>query len=428
MKHIPVDRPDVGIHARSRGVVKSQIFHAVVCIALWLLMTLPVQSDNHESEDREVLYWVAPMDPNFRSDQPGKSPMGMDLVPVYADQRGSGDQVVVSPQMMQSLGIRTEPAERSRLWRRIDTIGTVAVDENRVSHIHLRVDGWVENLQVKSTGERVRKGQRLFDLYSPELVNAQKEMLQTQRSGDALMISASRERLIALGVDEETIRTVSETAKTTRLVPVYAPQDGIVSMLHIADGMFVEPRMSLMTLADLSSVWVLADVYEKQVDWVKTGQMAEVQLSYLPGKVFSGVVEYIYPELDPISRTLRVRLRYDNPGELLKPNMYGQVQLYAGAIEETIVIPLQSLIRSGQQDRVIVALGEGRFEARQVKAGIESGNYVEILSGLSESEEVVVSGQFLIDSEASLNASFSRMSPDEAAVTAPEGHGQGDGS
>jgi len=356
-----------------------------------------------------VLYWVAPMDPNYRRDKPGKSPMGMDLVPVYADENAQVDTVSINPEVVQNLGVRTEIAERTRLWRGIDTVGYVDYDESRVSHIHLRTEGWIENLAVKSEGERVKKDERLFDLYSPELVNAQKEFVTALSSGNKSLIRASKSRLAALGVSDSQIKQIEKTRQTRHHISIFAPQDGVVSSLMVREGMFVKPSMNVMSLGDLSSVWLLAEVFEKQAQWVRVGQDAEVRLSFVPGHVWQGKVEYIYPSLDPKTRTLKVRLRFENPDEGLKPNMYANVRILGGPKENIIVIPLEGLIRTGREERVIIDLGEGRFEARDVVSGIESGDYVEIIQGVDEGEHVVTSGQFLIDSEASMRAGIKRM-------------------
>ena len=380
-------------------------------ISLLAATVLPADRPAMAEEEKEILYWVAPMDPNYRRDKPGKSPMGMDLIPVYAgDEDDGGSTVTISPAVVQNLGVRTARAELTRLWRGIDTVGYVGYDESRVSHIHLRTSGWIEDLVVRSEGERVKKGERLFDLYSPELVNAQEEFVTALSSGNKGLIRASRERLIALGVSSDQINRLQRNKKVQQRISVYAPQDGVVSSLPVREGMYVKPSMRVMTLGDLSSVWVLAEVFERQVNWVKEGQPAEVRLSFIPGEVWEGEVEYIYPDLDPKTRTLKVRLRFDNPGEKLKPNMYTNVKIYGGAKDDVIVIPIEALIRTGRSERVIIALGDGKFEAREVTSGIESGDYVEIRNGLDDGEKIVVSGQFMIDSEASMRASLMRMS------------------
>jgi len=382
------------------------------CLTLFLCGYSVFSFAGHNDE-KEILYWVAPMDPNFKRDEPGKSPMGMDLVPVYKD-AGAANEVSISPEVMQNFSVRLAEVERSHLWRGINTVGYVDYNEAMVSHIHLRTSGWIEHLATHSVGERFKKGDTLLQLYSPELVNAQQEYLQALRSGSRPLISSSHVRLMALGLSQQQIKQLKKTRKILQSVPIYADQDGVVSELSVRHGMYVTPKNKVMSLANLSSVWLLVDVFEKQANWVKLGDVAEVTLSYQPGKKWQGRVSYIYPSLDETTRSLKVRLVFDNPDELLKPNMFAKVRILSGAKNNILVIPTEALIRTGLQERVIVAKGGGKFEARIVQSGIESGNYIEILNGVQESEKVVVSGQFLIDSEASLRGSLLRMSePDQ---------------
>jgi Cu(I)/Ag(I) efflux system membrane fusion protein len=365
------------------------------------------------SGERRILYWTDPMLPNYRAEGPGKSPMGMDLVPVYADTRSANDAgaVTIAPEIVQNLGVRTAPAVRSRLRRGVDTVGYVDFDESRLAHIHVRTEGWIERLYFKSEGERVRRGDRLFDLYSPALVNAQDEFVQALKTATAGLARASRERLEALGISTSQIDQLDKDRRVRQTISFYAPQDGVISALPVREGMYVKPEDTVMSLADLSSVWLLADVFERQAEWIKVGQHAEVQLSYVPGRQWQGRVEYIYPSLDPVTRTLKARLRFENPGEVLKPNMYAKVKIFSDPGDEVVLIPAEALIRTGREQRVVVALGAGRFASRKVTAGIESDDRVEILDGIEAGEEVVVSGQFLIDSEASLRANDMRMTP-----------------
>ena len=256
------------------------------CLFALLLGSFPATSA--ENGEREIMYWVAPMDANYRRDKPGKSPMGMELVPVYADESGDGSSVTIAPEVVQNLGVRTTVAERSRLWRGIDTVGYVDFDESKVSHIHLRTEGWIEELAVESEGERVTAGQRLFNLYSPDLVNAQEEFVQALSMGNKGLVRASRSRLAALGIPDSQIKQLEKDRKSSQTIPVYAPQDGVVASLNVREGMFVKPVTTIMSLADLSSVWLLAEVFERQADWVKVGQSAEVSLAYLPGRTWEG--------------------------------------------------------------------------------------------------------------------------------------------
>ena len=372
------------------------------------LVKKEAEEDDMSSKEKKILYWVAPMDPAYRRDEPGQSPMGMDLVPVYDE--GSGTSVKISPAVENNMGVRTAEVTRDKLWRRIDTVGYVNFDENKISHIHLRTKGWIENLLVKSEGERVEKGQLLFEVYAPELVNAQQEYLQALRSNHKGLSRASRERLEALGISKKQITSLTKTRRVKQFVQIYATQDGVIGKLNVREGMFVMPQQEVMSLADLSSIWLLAEVFESQADWVKEGQSADVKLSYLPGREWQGKVEYIYPSLNSKTRTLKVRLRFDNPDEALKPNMFASITIYGGAGKMTTIIPREALIRTGKEQRVILSMGKGRYQAQDVKAGIESGDWVEIIEGVTAGDVVVTSGQFLIDSEASLKASLARMS------------------
>jgi Cu(I)/Ag(I) efflux system membrane fusion protein len=240
---------------------------ALLLALLWAAPPVPAGPAQADDE-REILYWVAPMDPNYRRDKPGKSPMGMDLVPVYADSAGDSDTVRIDPAMVENLGVRTALVERGPLWRRIDTVGYVAFDERRISHIHMRTDGWIEKLYVKSNGERVKKGDLLFELYSPDLVNAQEEYVQALRGSSDYLRQASRERLEALGVSGGQIRQVKKSRHASQRVKIYAPQDGMIDSLNVREGMYVKPATEVMALADLSSVWLLVDIFERQSDWV----------------------------------------------------------------------------------------------------------------------------------------------------------------
>ena len=362
------------------------------------------------SDEREVLYWVAPMDRNYRRDKPGKSPMGMDLVPVYANATPQAEDpaVVIDPAVVQNLGMRSAPAQRGPLQRRIEAVGYVQYDEDAMRHIHTRVEGWIETIGVKAAGDPVRKGQTLFEIYSPTLVNAQREYLAALAGSSAELTGASQERLTALGMDNDAIDRLTTTKKANRRVRIVASVDGVATHLGAREGIYVTPATHVVSIADLNRVWVVADVFERQAAWVKPGQRAQVLLDHLPGRLWEGAVDYVYPALDASTRTLRVRIRFDNQGESLRPNMFARVTLFSGDSEPVIHIPREALIRGGEFDRVALDLGGGRFDSRRVTAGLEAGDRVEIRDGLEAGERVVTSGQFLIDSESNLATALER--------------------
>lgn len=367
--------------------------------------------------EREILYWAAPMDPDFRRDEPGKSPMGMDLVPVFADEidRVPGT-VKIDPTISSNLGVRTAIAQRGTLSRRIETVGYIGYDEDTLQHVHTRVEGWIETLATKATGDPVTKGQLLFELYSPTLVNAQQEYLAAVRSSNKVLLDASKDRLIALGVTAGEVARLERERTASHSVRVYAEADGVIAHLGVREGIFVTPATEVMSVAQLDRVWVIAEVFERQAAWVEPGQRAEVELDYLPGKRWQGVVDYVYPELDPATRTLRVRIRFNNEGEILRPNMFARVVLFGAETEPVIHVPRAALIRGGSVDRVVLELGGGRFRAQPVEVGIESGSRVAIRKGVSAGDRIVTSGQFLIDSESNIDAALSRLQAGDDTV------------
>jgi len=361
--------------------------------------------------ERNILYWKAPMDPNYRRDEPGKSPMGMDLVPVYVDEANAEDPSVVSisPTIVNNLGVRTAIVERGALSRRVETVGYVSYDEDTLQHIHTRVDGWIETLAIKATGDPVKRGQLLFELYSPTLVNAQEEYLAAKSSGNATLLNASRERLNALGVTAGEVTRLDRERTVHQLVSVFAEVDGYAAQLGVREGIYITPASEIMSVAELDQVWVLAEVFERQAAWIQQGQQAEVELDYVPGQSWQGVVDYVYPELDPITRTLKVRLRFDNESQVFRPNMFARITIFGSETTPIVHVPREALIRGGAINRVVLALGEGRFRAQPVDVGIESADRVEIRSGIREGDIVVTSGQFLIDSESNIDSALARM-------------------
>ena len=370
------------------------------------------------SDEKKPIYWVAPMDANYKRDKPGKSPMGMDLVPVYDDDGKGPDEgpgtIRISADVVNNLGVRTTTARYKALHTKISTVGYVTYNEDKLVHIHPRVQGWVEKLYVKATGDPVVKNQPLYDIYSPELVNAQKELLLALDRKNSRLITASENRLSALQLPKSAIETLKKTKKVQQNITFYSPQNGVVENLNIREGFFVKPGSTLMAIGDLSDVWVEAEVFERQAGQVKNSTPVTMTLDYLPGKTWEGQVDYIYPTLDAKTRTVKVRLRFNNEEGEFKPNMFAQIAIHATGDEQALLIPKEALIRTGNQDRVVLALGEGSFKSVEVSVGRYDSESVEILKGLSEGEKVVSSAQFLLDSESSKSSDFKRMNHEPA--------------
>jgi Cu(I)/Ag(I) efflux system membrane fusion protein len=353
------------------------------------------------------LYYRHPHDPNRTSPEPKQDEMGMDYVPVYAD--AAGPEVRISPAVVNNLGVRTEAAAKAAPERRAATVGYVAFDERRMRQVQPRAEGWIEGLAVRAMGETVKAGQLLFTLYSPMLESAQQEYLDAQRIGNRDLIEASRERLRALGLEAGATERLARAGRASGRVPFYAPIGGVVTELAVREGAMVEPNMMVLAITELGSLWVIAEVPESQAAWVRAGTTAEIRLPSLPGETLAGRVEYVYPELNMETRTLRARIVLGDAGPGLRPNMLANVTLVGEAGEPAVMVPRSALIRSGSEDRVVVALGEGRFVPRRVVVGPESGDRVVIRDGLAEGEQVVVAGQFLLDSEANLRAGMERL-------------------
>jgi Cu(I)/Ag(I) efflux system membrane fusion protein len=381
-----------------------------------------------------------PMHPDVVRDEPGECPIcGMDLVrvepqPAAGDGAPAGPEVRISPAVVNNIGVRTEAAVIAAPERRAATVGYVAFDERRVRQVQPRAEGWIEGLAVRALGETVRAGQLLFTLYSPMLESAQQEYLDAQRIGNRDLVEASRERLRALGLDDAVAERLARSGRASGRVPFHAPISGVVTELAVREGAMVSPDMMALAITELGSLWVIAEVPESQAAWVKAGTAAEIRLPSLPGETFAGRVEYVYPELSMETRTLRARIVLGDAGTGLRPNMLANVVLVGEAGEPAVMVPRSALIRSGREDRVVVALGDGRFAPRRVTAGAESGDRVAIRAGLAAGEQVVVVGQFLLDSEANLRAGLDRLGSEEPAAQsasgapaadAHAGHGQG---
>ncbi|MEX0645308.1 MAG: efflux RND transporter periplasmic adaptor subunit [Parvularculaceae bacterium] len=378
------------------------------------------------SGERKIAYWVAPMDPNYRRDKPGKSPMGMDLIPVYEGEEGGGEPSLrIDPAVVNNIGVKTAAVMREDMAREIDTVGAIMIDEEARSDIHTRTEGWIEKLYVEAVGEKVDEGEVLFELYAPALVAAQSEFVQALKIGRPALTEAAAERLTALGMSPDQIAELRRTRQAMRRVQFKAPQSGVVAMINVREGMFLLPSDMAMRLADLSEVWIIADVFDTQAAWVEAGDRAAMTLQAFPGEVWEGAVDYVYPTAEMMTRTVQVRLRFPNPGDRLRPNMFANVTIGAETKEDVLTAPQSAVIRSSKGDRVILALGKGRFRPAQVRTGMESGGKVEVLAGLNEGEQVVVQSQFLIDSEASLDSGLLRLAPPETTGTGDMSVGEG---
>ena len=362
--------------------------------------------------ERPVLYWYDPMVPDQHFDKPGKSPfMDMDLVPRYADEAAQG-AVAIDPRVVQNLGVRTATAERGQLWRRIDTVGYVRADDNRVQFLQSRVNGWIEALHVHALNDPVQRGQLVAEVYSPDLYTAQEEfLLALKHPEDPRWIDAARQKLRFLGLAPAQIAALENSGKAMRRVSYHAPASGIVSRIAVHPGAAVSAGMPLLEITDLSKVWVTAEVMESQADWIAPGRPVEISVDSLPGEVFEGTVEYRYPVVNAGTRTHPVRIVLANPGLRLKPGMFAKVTLFGGRGEEAVLVPSEAIIATGKRSLVLVAEGEGRFRPVEVRVGMESSGQTAVLEGLAGGEQVVTSGQFLIESEANLKGVLNRMQP-----------------
>ena len=395
-------------------------------IALMLMMNLVKSSSDGAGtansmtdapKEKKPLYWVAPMDANYRRDKPGKSPMGMDLIPYYEDEGGGSDEgpgtIRINPDVVNNLGVRTTKAIKKPLHFEINTVGYVTYDEDKLVHVHSRIEGWIEKLFVNAVGDKVEKGQALYSIYSPSLVNAQEELLLALKRNNKVLINAAKDRLKSLQLPKSAISQLIKTRKVQQNITFYAPQSGFVDKLNIRQGFFVKPAMTLMSIGDISTVWVEAEVFESQIFHIAENLPVTMQTDAVPGKSWNGEINYIYPTLDAKKRTLKVRIEFQNSDEILKPNMFASVQIHHNENQPLLLVPSQAVIRSGKASRVVLALGDGQFKSIEVKTGRRGDDYTEILSGLEEGEEVVTSAQFLLDSESSKTSDFKRMNHEE---------------
>jgi Cu(I)/Ag(I) efflux system membrane fusion protein/cobalt-zinc-cadmium efflux system membrane fusion protein len=392
------------------------------------------------SIERKVLYWRSSMNPNEIADKPGKDSMGMDLVPVYGREGDApgGHAVRIDPVTVQNMGIRTTAVESGPLAQTIRTVGRIAYNEELLAFVNTKFNGWIEKLHVSQTGQHVNQGDPLFDVYSPQLYLAQEEYLATLRSmanvtpgtGAAgthagSLLDAARNKLKFFDISDEQLDELAKSKQVRKALTIFSPATGIVTEKQAVAGSYIEPGTRLYTIADLTKVWMYVSIYEYQLPWVSVGQTATMSLPYIPGKVFTGKVVYIYPYLEEQTRVIRVRLEFDNPTLELKPDMYANVTLRSELNRHALLIPREAYIDSGLRKVAFVDAGSGKFQPRDIQVGVEAEDgMVEVLYGLDAGERVVTSGQFLLDSESKLREAVEKLrepneNPTDAKQEAP---------
>ncbi|MBW2368574.1 MAG: efflux RND transporter periplasmic adaptor subunit [Deltaproteobacteria bacterium] len=377
--------------------------------------------------EKNIAYWRAPMNPMEIYDKPGKSAMGMDLVPVYENELIGGVAVSIDPVTQQNMGIRTAKVEKIPLTRTIRTYGHVTYDETRTAQINTKVSGWIEKIHADFTGKLLEKGEPLFDIYSPELVSAQEEYLAAfgsarRRLGEATrtrLLSSARRRLEYFDMPKREIRRIEKSGQVRKTLTIRSPFRGVVTMKNAEQGSYVKAGTTTYRIADLSRVWVEVHIYEYELPWVEMGQQAEMTFPYLPGKSFSGKISYIYPYLQAKTRDVVVRLEFDNPDLSLKPDMYADVRIRTSNKGDGLAIPSEAVIRSGERNVVFVQRENNKFTPRDVSLGLSmDGRMVQVLTGLAPGEIIVTSGQFMLDSESKLKEAIAKMM--EAKRAKPE--------
>ncbi|MBN2614287.1 MAG: efflux RND transporter periplasmic adaptor subunit [Bacteroidales bacterium] len=370
------------------------------------------------SSKRKILYWRAPMNPKEIYDHPGKSNMGMDLVPVYADQAAQNGVVSVDPVMVQDMNVKTAVVKAGHLFADVYTNGILQPDEQKEYTVTTKTGGWIDKLYVNYTGQQVRKGQKLLRIYSPQLVAAEQEyltalaydkaMAKSQKPSD--LLENARQKLELLDVSQQELRQLKETQKIRKYIVLTAPFDGTVMYKGIEEGAKINPGTPLMKIANLNSLWLMADIYAYELDKIAVGQSAKITMDYLPGETFKGKISFIYPTLNTQTRTVKVRIELPNNKEELKPGMFASVDILGKDLGVYPLVPEQAILRSGRKNTVILALGGGKFKPVRVKLGAYAKGYYQVLDGLSADTKIVTSAQFLIDSESNLNASLSMFS------------------
>jgi len=377
------------------------------------------------SRERKVLFYRNPMNPAVTSPVPTKDSMGMDYLPVYEDEGGMSvpGTVTIDPAVQANIGVRTAIAEKKSMSRTVRALGRVDYDEEQLVRLHPRVEGWVREIRVDKTGQRVEKDDILLTIYSPKLVATQEEYLlalknysalkdspfDDVRSGAKRLVSSSRERLVLLDVPEHQIAELEQTGQVKESIHIHAPERGTVMNIGVRQGQFVTPATELYRIVDLDTVWVYADIFEYELPWVRVGDRVEMTLRGVPGRTFDGEIAYIYPYAQEMTRTTRVRVVFDNTEGLLRPEMYAELAIFAAEKPDQVVVPAEAVVRSGAYNQVFVVSDQGGFEPRQVELGVESQGEVAVASGVEPGERVVVSAQFLIDSESKLREATEKL-------------------
>ncbi len=395
---------------------------------------IPVYADEEKPKERKVLFWRNPMNPAITSPVFTKDSMGMDYIPVYADDDGGDDEpagtVTIDPVTVQNIGVRTARAEQRALARQLNALGQIDFNEERLARLHPKTAGWIEQLRVDETGVRVSKDTILLALYSPDLVAAQREYLVALENWEAVrnssstrmkkstrsLLRSSRERLELFDVPPHQIRELEQSRKIKKQLHIHSPFAGRIMHIGAREGQYITPKDELYLIADLSRIWVNVDIYEDDLPWMKIDDRAEMTVRAAPGRTFSGKITFIHPTMQQKSRTVRVRLEFDNPGLVLKPGMFANVVIYSDKQPDAVVVPSEAIIRSGSHEQVFVLRGPGKFEPRQVRLGVSAGGFTQILEGVEAGEEVVTSSQFLIDSESKLREATAKMMEAMAAT------------
>ena len=376
------------------------------------------------------LYWVAPMDASYRRDGPGKSPMGMDLVPVYAsDKSPAAGEVSIAPQVQQNLGLRTARAERTTMVTPLTAVGFVGFDQQALRHFHLRATGWVSELSVVAEGDPVRKGQKLFEFYSPEILNTQQEYLSALNGNHTALAQSAALKLKAQGVSEREVNAIARERKLRPQLSYYADRDGYVAAISISNGSYVKLDQSTLSIGTLDNVWVLAEVFERSAGLLQQGQAVTLTSRSYPGEQWLGKIDYVYPVLNAANRTVKARIVFPNSDGRLKPNMLVDLAIAAAPAENKLIIPTSAVIHTGQSTRVVRQVRDDVYRSTAVRVGRSAGGNTEVLDGLREGDRVVVNAQFLIDSESNIDAELARIGEKEQARAedSPTGHAEGTG-